>query len=163
MRPPNPSRWLAMTLGAAYYVETEGGERDPYNWVAESSRRARGFPIYAALRSLGRSGLADMIDHCCAIARRMAEGLAGAPGVEILNDVVLNQVLVRFRDREGRNITPSVIARIQEDRVCWAGGTSWRGEPALRLSISGWSTREADVETSAGAILRGHQSLIANP
>src|SRR3954464_1974475 len=86
----------AMTLGAAYYVETAGGERDPYNWVAESSRRARGFPIYAALRSLGRTGLSEMIERGCALARRMADGLGDGPGVTILNDVVLNQVLVRF-------------------------------------------------------------------
>src|SRR5258708_30484976 len=86
----------AMTLGASYYIETEGGERDGYNWVAESSRRARGFAIYAALRSLGRGGLADMIERCCALARRMADGLRSTEGVTILNDVVLNQVLVRF-------------------------------------------------------------------
>ena len=86
----------AMTLGASYYVETAGGERDGYNWVPESSRRARAFPIYAALRSLGRSGLAGMIEHCCALARRMADALRSADGVTILNDVVLNQVLVRF-------------------------------------------------------------------
>src|SRR5215212_4320387 len=86
----------AMTLGAAYYVETAGAERDPYNWVAESSRRARGFPIYAALRELGRDGLVAMVDRCCAIARRMADGLHHVPGVTVLNDVVLNQVLVRF-------------------------------------------------------------------
>ena len=86
----------SMTLGAAYYVETAGGERDPYNWVAESSRRARGFAVYAALKSLGRSGLAEMIARCCALARRMADGLRGAEGVTILNEVVLNQVLVRF-------------------------------------------------------------------
>ncbi len=86
----------SMTLGAAYYVETAGGERDNYNWVPESSRRARGFTVYAALKSLGRSGLASMIGGCSAIARRMADRLAEAPGVVILNDVVLNQVLVRF-------------------------------------------------------------------
>src|SRR4029079_140314 len=86
----------AMTLGAAYYVETEGAERDPYNWVAESSRRARGFPIYAALRALGRDGVVALIERCCSLARRMADGLRDAPGVTILNDVVLNQVLVRF-------------------------------------------------------------------
>src|SRR5207248_5114149 len=86
----------AMTLGAAYYVETAGAERDPYNWVAESSRRARGFAVYAALRELGREGVAAMIERCCGLARRMADGLRDAPGVTILNDVVLNQVLVRF-------------------------------------------------------------------
>ena len=100
-----------MTLGAAYYVETAGGERDPYNWVPESSRRARGFAVYAALRSLGRAGLAEMLEGSCAIARRMADGLRGAEGVTILNDVVLNQVLVRFeppgrRGRRCRRVHP---------------------------------------------------------
>ena len=89
----------AMTLGAAYYVETAGGERDPYNWVPESSRRARGFAVLAALRSLGRAGLVDLIERDCALARRMAERLAAGPGVTILNEVVLNQVLVGFEKR----------------------------------------------------------------
>src|SRR5215203_5882154 len=91
----------AMTLGAAYYVETAGGERDPYNWVPESSRRARGFPIWAALRSLGRRGVSELIARNSDGARRFAAGLEGAPGIRILNDVVLNQVLVRFDDPSG--------------------------------------------------------------
>src|ERR687887_647199 len=91
----------AMTLGAAYYVETAGAERDPYNWVPESSRRARGFTIYAALRALGREGLADLIDRSSALARRFADQLGSVPGVRILNDVVLNQVLVRFDAEDG--------------------------------------------------------------
>src|SRR6185436_6395532 len=91
----------AMTLGAEYYVETQGGERDPYNWTPESSRRARGFAVLAALRSLGRSGLVDLIERDCAHARRMAERLAEAPRTSILNEVVLNQVLVRFEGPAG--------------------------------------------------------------
>src|SRR6478735_8928560 len=125
----------AMTLGAAYYVETSGGERDPYNWVAESSRRARGFPIYAGLRSLGRDGLIAMIERCCALARRMADGLRDTPGVTILNDVVLNQVLVRFAppdapDADAATVdafTRAVIAAVQDDGTCWLGGTTWHG------------------------------------
>lgn len=153
----------SMTLGAAYYVETAGGERDPYNWVPESSRRARGFPIYAALKSLGRSGLADMIDHCCALARRFGDSLRGAPGVTILNDVVLNQVLVRFAPPDGRAsadsddvdaFTREVIAAVQADGTCWLGGTTWHGMAAMRISVSNWSTTEADVDLSAAAILR---------
>jgi glutamate/tyrosine decarboxylase-like PLP-dependent enzyme len=156
----------AMTLGAAYYVETAGGERDPYNWVAESSRRARGFPIYAALRSLGRDGLADVIDRSCAIARRMAEGLRDAPGVTILNDVVLNQVLVRFAppsaDGNGAGddaaatdaFTRHVIAAVQADGTCWLGGTTWHGMAAMRISVSNWSTTEADADLSVAAIRR---------
>ena len=156
----------AMTLGAAYYVESEGGERDPYNWVAESSRRARGFPIYAALRSMGRSGLAEMIDRCCAHARRFEELLAGRPGVTILNDVVLNQVLVRFAppaDAPGSDadaaaatdaFTKDVIARVQADGTCWLGGTTWHGMAAMRISVSSWATTTEDVDRSAQAILR---------
>jgi glutamate/tyrosine decarboxylase-like PLP-dependent enzyme len=150
----------AMTLGAAYYVETAGGERDPYNWVPESSRRARGFAIYAALKSLGRSGLAEMIDGCCRIARRMADGLRSAEGVTILNDVVLNQVLVRLAPPNGGDaaaiddFTRRVIAAVQADGTCWLGGTTWHGVAAMRISVSNWSTTEADADLSVEAILR---------
>jgi glutamate/tyrosine decarboxylase-like PLP-dependent enzyme len=151
----------SMTLGAAYYVETAGGERDPYNWVPESSRRARGFAVYAALKSLGRSGLAEMIDRCCAIARRMADGLRGAQGVTILNDVMLNQVLVRFSapaadgdDGATDAFTRRVIAAVQADGTCWLGGTTWHGMAAMRISVSNWSTTEADADVSVEAILR---------
>jgi glutamate/tyrosine decarboxylase-like PLP-dependent enzyme len=154
----------AMTLGAAYYVETAGAERDPYNWVAESSRRARAFPIYAALRSLGRGGVAELIDRCCAVARRMADGLRDAPGVTILNDVVLNQVLVRFAPPEAADggadeaatdaFTRAVIAAVQEDGTCWLGGTTWHGMAAMRISVSNWSTTEEDADLSVAAIRR---------
>ena len=164
----------AMTLGAAYYVETQGAERDPYNWVAESSRRARGFAIYAALRELGRDGLAAMIDRCCALARRMAEGLRDAPGVTILNDVVLNQVLVRFAppsaDGSGEPnpasvdaFTRDVIAAVQADGTCWLGGTTWHGMAAMRISVSNWSTTEADADLSVAAIRRCAAALAERP
>jgi glutamate/tyrosine decarboxylase-like PLP-dependent enzyme len=157
----------AMTLGAAYYVETAGAERDPYNWVAESSRRARGFTIYAALRQLGREGLAGMIEGSCAIARRMADGLRDAPGVTILNDVVLNQVLVRFAPPAESGAggtapdeaaidanTRAVIAAVQADGTCWLGGTTWHGMAAMRISVSNWSTTEEDADVSVAAIRR---------
>jgi glutamate/tyrosine decarboxylase-like PLP-dependent enzyme len=150
----------AMTLGAAYYVETAGGERDPYNWVPESSRRARGFAVYAGLRSLGRDGLAAMLERCCEIARRMADGLRGTEGVTILNDVVLNQVLVRFTPPGGGDeaaidaFTRSVIAAVQADGTCWLGGTMWHGMAAMRISVSNWSTTEADADLSVEAIVR---------
>jgi glutamate/tyrosine decarboxylase-like PLP-dependent enzyme len=151
----------AMTLGAAYYVETAGAERDSYNWVAESSRRARGFAVYAALRALGRTGLADLIDRCCDLARRMADRLAVGTGVEILNDVVLNQVLVRFRPPGAPDdpsaadaLTRDVVARVQADGTCWLGGTTWHGVAAMRVSVSSWRTTEADIDRSAAAILR---------
>jgi glutamate/tyrosine decarboxylase-like PLP-dependent enzyme len=155
----------AMTLGASYYVETAGAERDPYNWVAESSRRARGFTIYAALRELGRDGVAEMIERCCGLALRMADGLRDAPGVTILNEVVLNQVLVRFAPPTGPgNVAPDaaaidsftreVIAAVQADGTCWLGGTTWHGMAAMRISVSNWSTTEADADVSVAAIRR---------
>jgi glutamate/tyrosine decarboxylase-like PLP-dependent enzyme len=148
----------AMTLGAAYYVETAGAERDPYNWVPESSRRARGFTIYAALRALGREGLADLIDRSSALARRFADQLGSVPGVRILNDVVLNQVLVRFEaddDDDGADErTRRVVAAVQRDGTCWLGGTTWHGMAAMRISVSNWSTTEDDVDRSVQAILR---------
>ena len=148
----------AMTLGAAYYIETAGAERDNYNWVAESSRRSRGFSVYAALRSLGRDGLADLIERSCVLARRMADRLAEGPGVEILNDVVLNQVLVRFTaggDEEAADArTREVIAAVQRDGTCWLGGTTWHGVAAMRVSVSNWRTTQDDIDRSAEAILR---------
>jgi glutamate/tyrosine decarboxylase-like PLP-dependent enzyme len=149
----------AMTLGAEYYVETEGGERDNYNWTPESSRRARGFTVLAALRSLGRSGVVDLIERDCAHARRMAERLSAGPGVRILNDVVLNQTLVRFEadgdpdGTAGDRRTRAVIDAVQRDGTCWLGGTTWAGRAAMRFSVSGWRTTEDDVERSATAIL----------
>jgi glutamate/tyrosine decarboxylase-like PLP-dependent enzyme len=147
----------AMTLRAPYYAPQPEVARENHNWVPEASRRARGFAIYAALRSLGRNGIAEMAERCCALARRMAERLAPAPGVEILNEVVLNQVLVRFSPRSGRNVdacTDDVIRRVQEDGTCWMSGTSWHGMQAMRISVSNWSTTEADIDVSADAILR---------
>jgi len=150
----------AMTLGAEYYVETSGGERDGYNWTPESSRRARGFAVLAALRTLGRSGLVDLVERDCALARRMADGLAAGPRVTILNEVVLNQVLVRFEgpagDADGSAgdvRTRTAVDAIQRDGTCWLGGTTWQGRAALRISVSGWQTTEADVDRSVAAIL----------
>ncbi len=162
------AHYLAMALAASYYVVAEGGERDSMNFVPESSRRARGFAIYAALKSLGRSGLADMIDGCCRIARRMADGLRGAPGVTILNDVVLNQVLVRFappgsrEDAEADTFTRRVIAAVHRDGTCWAGGTTWHGMAAMRISVSNWSTTDADADVSVEAILRCANAVAAD-
>jgi glutamate/tyrosine decarboxylase-like PLP-dependent enzyme len=155
----------AMTLGAAYYVETGGSERDNYNWVPESSRRARGFAVLAALGSLGRSGLVDMIERDCALGRRMAEHLRTAPGARVLNDVVLNQVLVRFdgadpSDEDAGDIrTRAIIAAVQRDGTCWLGGTTWQGHAAMRVSVTNWQTTEADIDRSADAILRSVASV----
>jgi glutamate/tyrosine decarboxylase-like PLP-dependent enzyme len=141
----------AMTIAAPYLVQTGGRERDPFDYVPEFSRRARGFTIWAALRSLGCDGAADLVDRCCALARRFADRLTREPGVEILNDVVLNQVLVRFGGSDDR--TRDVIARVQQDGTCWLGGTTWHGQAAMRISVSNWSTTEEDVDLSAAAIL----------
>jgi glutamate/tyrosine decarboxylase-like PLP-dependent enzyme len=147
----------AMSLHASYYVMGTRAERENSDWVPEASRRARGFTVYAALRFLGRQGIAELIDRCCRLARRMAERLAKDPAVRILNDVVLNQVLVRFADASGNEsdeFTAAVIRRVQDEGTCWLGGTTWHGMQAMRISISNWSTTEADIDMSAEAILR---------
>jgi glutamate/tyrosine decarboxylase-like PLP-dependent enzyme len=154
----------AMTLGAEYYVETAGGERDNYNWVPESSRRARGFTVMAALKSIGRVGLVDLVERDSGLARRMADRLRTGTGVQILNDVVLNQVLVRFGGpadgsggedvAAGDHRTRAVIDAVQRDGTCWLGGTTWHGKAAMRVSVSSWKTTEADIDRSAEAILR---------
>jgi glutamate/tyrosine decarboxylase-like PLP-dependent enzyme len=142
----------SMRMSAAYLVPAPGRELDPFDWVPEGSRRARATTVYAALRSLGRDGLRDLVERSCALARRMAERLAAEPTVEILNDVVLNQVLVRFADSDER--TRAVIAAVQADGTCWAGGTTWHGLGAMRISVSNWTTAETDIDRSADAILR---------
>jgi len=146
----------AMGLSASYLVQSEGRERDEFDWNPEASRRARGFPVYAAIRSLGSSGVAGIIDRCCAHARRFAEALAQEPGVEVLNEVVLNQVLVRFLDPDGDHDarTRAVVKAVQEDGTCWLGGTTWQGKAAMRISVSNWSTTAEDVDKSVAAILR---------
>jgi glutamate/tyrosine decarboxylase-like PLP-dependent enzyme len=150
-----------MTLRAAYLVRGED-QREASDWVPESSRRARGVPVYAALRSLGRRGVADMVERCCALAARMAARLGAAPGVRILNEVVLNQVLVRFEPEKGGDgdaLTRAVIARVQQDGVCWMGGTRWHGLDAMRVSVSNWSTTEQDVDRSADAVLAARAAV----
>jgi len=137
-----------MAVAASYLQRAEG--RSPSDWVPESSRRARGFAVWAALQALGRSGVADLVDRCCDHARAFAGLLGARPGVEILNDVVLNQVLVRFGDDER---TREVVRRVQEGEVCWLGATDWQGRAAMRISVSSFRTTGEDVERSAAAIL----------
>ena len=147
VRDPEQLR-AAMTLTAAYLPVSE--HREPSQYTPELSRRARGVEVWAALRSLGRSGLADLIDRTCRHATRFAEGLRAA-GYEILNDVVLNQVLVSFGDDETTN---RVIEGIQADGTCWCGGTVWQGRKAMRVSVCSWATTAEDVEQSLAAMLR---------
>jgi glutamate/tyrosine decarboxylase-like PLP-dependent enzyme len=125
-------------------------QREPMHYTPESSRRARGLEVWAALRSLGRSGLAELIDRCCRHAARFAKGLREA-GYDILNEVQLNQVLVSFGSAEK---TRRVITAVQEDGTCWCGGTVWQGHTAMRISVSSWATTEEDVEKSLAAIVR---------
>jgi glutamate/tyrosine decarboxylase-like PLP-dependent enzyme len=142
----------SMTSTAAYLVQTKGVERDEVDWVPEFSRRGRGMPVYAALRTLGRAGVADLIGRNVTQAKQMADLLLREPGIEILNDVVLNQVLVRFGDDD--DVTRAVIAGVQEEGTCWLGGTTWQGRAAMRISISNWSTTAEDIERSAAAIVK---------
>ncbi|MGZ8798228.1 MAG: pyridoxal phosphate-dependent decarboxylase family protein, partial [Thermoanaerobaculia bacterium] len=142
----------SMTVSASYLEQTSGIERDNFEWAPEFSRRARGIPVYAALRALGRAGVADLVDRLCARARQFAEILRRDPRVEILNDVVLNQVLVRFAGSD--EVTREVVAGVQREGTCWLAGTTWHGVAAMRISVSNWATSEEDVERSAEAILR---------
>jgi glutamate/tyrosine decarboxylase-like PLP-dependent enzyme len=147
----------AMSVRANYLIHADdGGPRDELDWNPEFSRRARGFSVYAAIRSLGRSGVAELIERCCTHARRFGEVLAAAPNIEVLNDVVLNQVLVRFLDEAGDHDarTRAVIETVQDDGTCWLSGTTWHGMGAMRLSVSNWATTSEDVERSLEAILR---------
>ena len=146
------AHYASTRMSGAYLVPAVGGDLDPFDWVTEASRRGRATTVYAALRSLGRQGVAELVDRCCALARRMAGRLGSEPGIVILNDVVLNQVLVRFGDDDER--TRAVIAAVQEDGTCWAGGTTWHGLAAMRISVSNWATSQADIDRSATAIIR---------
>jgi glutamate/tyrosine decarboxylase-like PLP-dependent enzyme len=149
----------AMALEAPYYSPNPDEARTNHHFVPEASRRARGFAVYAALRSLGRRGMADLVDRCCGLARRMAERLSAESGIRVLNDVVLNQVLVRFDPpaAPGGNadeFTAEVIRRVQQDGTCWLGGTTWKGMHVMRIAVSNWSTTEDDIDRSAEAIIR---------
>jgi glutamate/tyrosine decarboxylase-like PLP-dependent enzyme len=138
----------AMGVTAAYLPFTE--DREPSASTPELSRRARGVEVWAALRTLGRSGVEDLVDRDCRYARRFADGLRRA-GYEVLNDVVLNQVLVAFGDEE---TTRRVIAAVQEDGTAWCGPTVWHDRTAMRISVSSWATTERDVDRSLEAMLR---------
>jgi glutamate/tyrosine decarboxylase-like PLP-dependent enzyme len=138
----------AMTVSAAYLQASDS--REPYQYTPEASRRARAIEVWAALRSLGQRGLADMVERNCRLASRFAGQLRTA-GYSILNDVVLNQVLVSFGDAAA---TKRVISELQNEGTCWCGGTEWHGQTAMRISVSGWATTEEDVDQSAAAVLR---------
>jgi glutamate/tyrosine decarboxylase-like PLP-dependent enzyme len=148
----HPDAHFAATSYTAAYLtgQGEGGLRSPGDFILESSRRARGFATWAALRQLGRSGVADLVGRCCALARRFADQLAAADGVTVVNDVVLNQVLVHFGDDDR---TDRVIEKVQRSGECWMGGTTWHGRRLMRISVSGWRTTESDADRAVTAIL----------
>jgi glutamate/tyrosine decarboxylase-like PLP-dependent enzyme len=146
----HPAAHVASASYTASYLVGSGQVSSPSDFVLESSRRARGFAVWAALRELGRGGVADLVERCCALARRFATELA-AGGAEIANDVVLNQVLVGFGSDER---TDAVIAAVQRDGTCWLGGTTWRGRRLMRISVSNHCTTTDDVDRSVAAILR---------
>ncbi|HEX4596038.1 MAG TPA: aminotransferase class V-fold PLP-dependent enzyme [Bryobacteraceae bacterium] len=146
----------AMTFSAAYLQSSD--QREPGHYTPESSRRARAIEVWAALRSLGRRGLAGMIEGNCRSAQRFA-GKLRAAGYSILNDVVLNQVLVSFGDAAA---TKRVISQLQNEGTCWCGATEWHGQTAMRISVSGWATTDEDVDQSAAAVLRVAASVMAS-
>jgi glutamate/tyrosine decarboxylase-like PLP-dependent enzyme len=135
----------AMTVSASYLIQDDGARavRDQVDWVPEFSRRARGFAVYAALRSLGRNGLAELVERACECAQLFAERIVSLPGVELVNDVVLNQVLFRFG---GDEETDDVLRRVQDSGDVWMSGTTWDGRRAIRVSVSNWQTTAAEVE-----------------
>jgi glutamate/tyrosine decarboxylase-like PLP-dependent enzyme len=151
----DPARQRGAMSMAADYIPAD----DEVPWGVEStpefSRRARGIPVYAALRALGSDGVTDLVDRCCDHARLMADRLAAADGVEVLNDVVLNQVLVRFGDDDAH--TDAVIDEIQREGTCWVSASRWHGRAVMRISVVGWQTTAADAERSAAAILAAHR------
>ncbi len=149
----DPAAHAASMSFTAAYLEghSAGAIRTPSDYVPEASRRARGFATWAALRELGRDGLAELVDRCCALARRFGDRLSDIDGVEIGNEIVLNQVLASFG---GDDRTDRVIDAVQRDGTCWMGGTTWRGRRYMRISVSNWSTTEADVDMSVDAIRR---------
>jgi glutamate/tyrosine decarboxylase-like PLP-dependent enzyme len=146
--------------GAEYIPEPEHDERYQADWVPEFSRRARGLAVYAAIRQLGRGGVAKLVERCCANARLMADVLRGGDGVTVLNDVVFNQVLVRFAI-DAANVTDQVIDAVQREGTCWMSGTQWDGEPAMRISVCNWRTSEDDIRRSARAILAQARVTVA--
>ena len=153
VRDPQPLR-AAMSLTAAYF--SPGDSREPSQFTPEMSRRARGIELWAALRALGRDGLAALIDRTCRHAGQFAAALR-EHGFEILNDVVINQVLVSFGTPEA---TRAVIARLQQDGICWCGGTEWQGRTAMRISVSSWATTGEDVAKSVAAIVTASESAV---
>ncbi len=162
VRDPEAHR-RAMTIAASYLPPIEAGERDPSHYVPELSRRARGFPTWAMLRCLGRQGVGEMVDRHCHLSRLMASLLAAEEGITVMNDVVLNQIAVRFGPSEpselGDDLARKTIAAVQAEGVCFAGGAKWKGHWIMRLSVIGYSISEVSARESAEAIIRGWRAV----
>jgi glutamate/tyrosine decarboxylase-like PLP-dependent enzyme len=150
----------AMTASASYLMQDGAGVRDEVDWVPEFSRRARGFAVYAALRSLGRAGVAELVERTCACAHRFAEGIVELPGVELLNEVVLNQVLFRF-DSDDR--TDEVLRTVQEAGDVWMSGTAWDGRRAIRVSVSNWQTGAEEIDLALESFRAAAQEPAQSP
>ncbi|KGN34719.1 2,4-diaminobutyrate decarboxylase [Knoellia sinensis KCTC 19936] len=154
----------SMTISASYLPTSAEGDRDPTHYVPELSRRARGFATWALIRTLGRDGIRETVECHCACAQLMAAHLQLEPGIEVLNDVVLNQVVVRFgsdlSDAEGDAVTLATIAQIRADGVCFTGGAQWLGREVMRLSITGFETDEDEAARSAEAIVTAYRDVV---
>jgi glutamate/tyrosine decarboxylase-like PLP-dependent enzyme len=150
-----PDAMRASMAITADYLPSESPHRNPSDYAPELSRRARGVEVWTALRSLGRAGLAELVERNCRHARRFAEGLRGS-GHEVLNEVVLNQVLISFGDAQR---TRAVIAAVQKEGTCWCGPTVWQERTAMRISVSNWATTDNDVDQSLEAIHRAAESI----
>jgi glutamate/tyrosine decarboxylase-like PLP-dependent enzyme len=149
----------SMAITASYLPNVAADERNPSHYVPELSRRARGFPAWAMIRALGRQGIAQLVGHHCRIARRMAQALRAEPGIRVLNDVVLNQVVVRFGDDDV--LTKRVIELLQADGICFTAGAEWKGSWIMRLSVTSWATSEEDADTSVAAIIDAWRTVQA--
>lgn len=147
-----------MTIAASYLPPVSAGERDPSHYVPELSRRARGFATWAILKHLGREGIAEMVGRHCRLARLIAKELESIDGVEIMNDVVLNQIAIRFGagmpNDTGDEITRKVISAVQEEGICFAGGATWKGRWIMRFSVIGFPCTDADALRSAGSLVK---------
>lgn len=154
----HPDAHRAAMSVSADYLRATGADQSLSNWTPEASRRSRGISVYAALRSLGRRGVAELVNRCCERARQFAAGISALPGAEVLNEVVLNQVLFRFADDE---MTTAVLAHVQASGEAWMGGTMWDGRAAIRVSVSNWRTTEADIDRTVTAFERALSAAAA--
>ena len=150
----------AMSGTAAYLIQNGENISNPYEWVPEASRRARGFAVYAALRSLGRSGLEEIVDRACSCARRFAAGIVDLPGAEVLNAVVLNQVLFRFESDER---TDEILGAVQRSGDVWLGGTTWAGRRAIRFSVSNWRTGDSEIDLALSSFRAATRAPVHGP